>query len=293
MTTSDRPTGSHAIAQELSQQSRQGPLRQIVIPPCPALLVKLRQTMSEPEPDLNAVAQIAASDVAMSATLLRNANGAAHAGGQPVSTVGQAMDRIGLDASVVLMTSFLVRHAIPVNHPRLRDFWDQAADAAATMHFIARQLPGLAPETAQLYGLFHHVGMPVLLQSVRGYGATLVEATARIDQTFVATENANHRTDHAVVGALVALAWHLPPTLVAAIRLHHDLTALRDDTLEPAVRTLVSAGLLADRMRCERQGKTADRDWTDHGDAALRWLGVSDDDLSEWQLQLDADLQPA
>jgi hypothetical protein len=68
--------------------------------------------------------------------------------------------------------------------------------------------------------------MPVLMQSVRGYAGTMVEGLARKDRSFVATENANHRTDHAVVGALTARVWRLAPAVVAAIRLHHSLESL-------------------------------------------------------------------
>ena len=67
--------------------------------------------------------------------------------------------------------------------------------------------------------------LPVLLQQVRGYGSTMVEAAARIDRPYVATEDANHRTNHAVVGALVVRTWGLPPVLAASVRLHHDFTA--------------------------------------------------------------------
>ncbi len=287
------PTRNSAlIATELDQKRKNGPLKSIVIPPCPALLRDLKNAMGAAEPDLNEVARIAGSDVAMSATLLRNANGAMFASGQPVHTVGQAMNRLGLRESAALMTAFLVRHAIPVNHPKLRDFWDEASQSAGTLHFIARQLPGLSPELAQLYGLFQHVGMPVLLQSLRGYGGTLTEAAARKDRPFIATENANHRTDHAVVGALVAQAWHLPANLVAAIRLHHDNTALSDNGIEPEARTLVAAGLLADRMRRLRLTLPPDADWQAMGQQALDWLGSSEQDLEEW-LQMEQDQEAA
>ena len=46
------------------------------------------------------------------------------------------------------------------------------------------------------------LAMAVMVQSVKGYAGTLVEALARKARSFVDTENANHKTDHAVVGAL-------------------------------------------------------------------------------------------
>ncbi len=283
-------TRGERIAQELDRERRRGTLRQIVIPPCPALLQQLQAALAAPEPDLTEVARIAGSDVAMAATLIRNANSPLYAVGQPVQTVGQAMNRLGLQQTAALLTGFLARHAIPVNHPQLRNFWSEGAQRAAAMHFIAHQLPGLAPDLAHLYGLFCHVGIPVLLQSVRGYSGTLAEARARLDRPFVATENANHRTDHAVVGALVARAWRLAPEVMAAIRLHHDLGGLGDPGSEPEVYTLVAAGLLAEHLMRTHDGLDSDADWARHGRAALAWLQFSDDDVADWLPRLYGEL---
>lgn len=280
---------TQAVHQELDQARANGPLRQIQIPPCPELLQRLRAAMAAlPQPDLDEVGRIAAADVAMSATLLRVANSPLHlvAGHVPCSTVGQAMYRIGLDESAALMQAFLVRHAIPVHSPHLLRFWQRSTKRAVAMSFIARQLPGMRVDLAYSYGLFCHVGMPVLLQSVRGYGATMVEAAARIDRPFIATENANHRTDHAVVGALVVKVWHLAPELMTAIRLHHDFDALGDEGIDPEVRTLIAAGLVAEHLMRQHEGLDEDADWAGHRDAALAWLHLSDDELDHWDDQL-------
>jgi len=150
------------------------------------------------------------------------------------------------------------------------------------MHFIARQLPGIAPELAQLYGLFCHVGIPVLLQRMRGYSGTLVEAAARRDRSRVATENANHRTDHAVVGALVARLWGVAPSVMAAIRLHHDLLQFSRHGADPEVQTLVAMGLLAEDAMRRREGLDTEHDWQQHAGAARDWLGVNQDDVADW-----------
>ena len=86
------------------------------MPPCPELLTRLQRAMATAEPDLNEVGRIAHADVAMSATLIRNANGALFANGQPVTSVGQAMTRLGLRQTAAIMTGFLARHALPVRH---------------------------------------------------------------------------------------------------------------------------------------------------------------------------------
>lgn len=282
------------IRDDLDQSRRRGPLQQIQIPPCPELLAQLQQAMSQPEPDLNLVGRIASSDVAMAATLLRIANGPLFKPvGLPCTTVGQAMTRIGLRESVAVMTGFLAQHAIPVNAPQLARFWERSTKRAIAMAIIAQQLPGLSPDLAHSFGLFLHVGMPVLMQSVRGYAATMVEAGARIDRPYIATENANHKTDHAVVGALVVRVWNLPAPLMAAIRLHHDFTALGHDGIEPEIHTLMAAGLIAEHLMRRHEGLPEDADWAGHHQAAMAWLHIGWDELAQWEEAITAQFDAA
>lgn len=271
------------VTSELDAARRSGPLQQIVVPPCPELLTRLQRAMASDEPDLNEVGRIANADVAMAATLIRNANGAAFAGSQPVASAGQAMNRLGVRQTAAIMTGFLARHALPVKSPLLQGFWERSTRRAVVMALLAEQLPGLSGDLAWSYGLFNHVGLPVLMQSVKGYAGTMMEAAARKDRPFVATENANHRTDHAVVGALTARVWRLAPAVVAAIRLHHSLESLGSRGTEPEVHTLVATGLVADQLLQRLEGLAADADWLAHGNAALAWLQVSADDLLHWE----------
>lgn len=282
ITATELPTIDDVL-QELDRARRNGPLQHIVIPPCPELLTRLQRVMAEAEPDLNEVARIATSDVAMSATLLRAANSPAYsAGGAPVQTIGQAMNRLGLQHTASVMTAFLVRGALRVTAPQLQRFWERSTKRAVAMAHLAERLPGMSADLAHTYGLFCHVGMPVMAQSIKGYLGTMVEASARIDRSYVQTENANHRTDHAVVGALVTRLWRLAPAVTAAIRLHHDLDALGERRADPEVNTLVSVGLLAEWLMRRHEALDADVDWLRHGATAMTWLQVSEDDLDTW-----------
>ncbi|MBQ0961655.1 HDOD domain-containing protein [Ideonella sp. 4Y11] len=285
--------GMRQIQVELDQARDTGPLRTIIIPPCPALLQRLRDAMAQVDPDLTEVARIVGSDVAMSAALIRVANSPAYLTGQPVQTIGQAMNRLGLERTAAEMAAFLLQRSLPLQSPHLKRFWERAAKRANAMGFIARRLPGMSADLAHTYGLFCHVGTPVMLQSVKGYGSTIVEAGARIDRSYVATENANHRTDHAVVGALVARVWRLAPEVMAAIRRHHDLDMLGSEDTEPEVHTLVAAGLVAEHLMRRHEGLDPDADWSGHHGAALHWLAIDEDELAIWEDELRAVLDAA
>ena len=281
------------IGAEIDQARRGGPLQRLVIPACPTLLTRLRAALAQGEPDLSEVARIASSDVAMAAALIQTANAPAHAVGPPTRTVGQAMNRLGLQQTAATMTAFLARRSIRADSPHLRRFWERSSRRAAAMVFIARRLPGLSPDLAHTVGLFLHVGQPVLLQSMLGYGGTLAEAAARTDRSFVATENANHRTDHAVVGALVARVWRLAPEVMAAVRLHHDLAGLVACGTEPEVATLVAASLVAEQLMRQHEGLPSDEDWARHAAVACDWLQVGPDELLDWQDEIAPTLDAA
>jgi HD-like signal output (HDOD) protein len=280
----DRTEG---ILRELDGARRSGPLQHIAIPPCPELLSRLQQAMAPAEPDLNEVASIATCDVAMSATLIRCANSPIYAAGQPSQTIGQAMNRLGLEQTAAVMTAFLAKSSLKVpNSPYLQRFWERSAKRASAMAFIAERMPGMSIDVARTYGLFCHVGIPVMSQSVKGYLGTMVEAHARIDRTYVATENANHRTDHAVVGALVARLWRLAPPVIAGIRLHHDYEILAERQSESDVKNLIAMGLVAEFFMRRHESLDADIDWLRHGQAALAWLHLGTDELATWEDEL-------
>ena len=279
-------TSTEAIREELDHSRKKGALQRIVIPPCPELLARLQATMALPEPDLTEVSRIASSDVAMSAVLLRYANGPMHAAGQPVQTIGQAMNRLGLEQTASVMTGFMAQRAIRVTSVHLQRFWERAAKRAIAMTFMAHKFPGMSADVAHTYGLFCHVGLPVMMQSVPGYAGTLAEARARTDRSAIETENINHKTDHAVVGSLVARVWRLAPQVMAAIRLHHDLDVLGCKHTDAEVQLLVASGLLAERMMLKHEGIDPDRDWIEHAEKALKWLDLREEELEVWDLEL-------
>lgn len=277
------------IDRELELARRDGPVRDIIIPPCPNLLLALQAEVRTGDPDPAEIARIAGADVAMAAALLHITNSSRYARARQPKTVAQAVAMLGIAPTVTVLTSFLLRHSIAVNSPLLEHFWETSTRRSLAMGYIARQLYDLDPEQAQLCGLFCHVGIPVMLQGVRGYAGTLAEALARQDRSFTDTENAAHKTDHAVVGAIVAKTWHLPANIAAAIRLHHDFSVLADASVAAEVRTQVAVAAVAEHLVGLHEQVTLQREWAQHGDACLAMLQVGQGELEQW---LDA-LQPA
>lgn len=280
---------SRSIDQNIQEARAHPSVRAIVIPPCPESLVRLQEIISAPELDSAALEQLASSDVAMAAAVIRTANSPLYGLAQPVQTVGTALMVLGLQPVVELLSAFITRNALHVSTPLLEHFWESSQRKAIACEHIGRQLYSFDPGLGYSFGLFCHVGMPVLVKAVRGYSGTVTEALARKDRTFTQTENAAHRTDHAVMGAIVARTWHLPPEVAQAIWLHHDFASLQDERFDPLVRHLVALGLLAEFLVNHHENLPPTREWTLHGQVCMDHLHVSQDELDHW---ID-DLYPA
>lgn len=277
------------IDRELELARTQGPVRDIIIPPCPELLAALQVEVRKGDPDPGVISRIASADVAMAAALLRIANSPLYSRSRPAATVGDAIAMLGVGQTITILTGFLTRNAIPINSRLIEHFWETSTRRALAMGYIARQLYGMDPDIAHTCGLFCHVGIPIMLQGVKGYAGTLAEAMARQDRSFTETENIAHRTSHAVVGAIVAKTWHLPPIVAVAVRLHHDFTVLNDEKIPAEARTLVAMTLVADHLVARHEGVEGNKEWTIHGAEGLRYLNVDEAEVESW---LDA-LHPA
>lgn len=270
------------INRELAQARDHGPVKDIVIPPCPQLLVQLQTELGGADPDPQAVARIAGSDVAMAAALIRIANSPLYARREPVSSVTQAVSMLGVRPTAQVLTGFLLRHSIRIDPTLIEHFWESSTRRSLAMAHIAGQMYGVDVDIAKTCGLFFHVGIPVMLQGVKGYSGTLVEAMARQDRTFIQTENAAHRTDHAVVGAIVAKTWRLPAVVAHAVRLHHDFSVLADTGVALEVRQLVAIAAIADHLVARHEGVKSQREWQQSGADCLAFLQITADEVDAW-----------
>jgi HD-like signal output (HDOD) protein len=270
------------IDRELDLARSEGPVRDIVIPPCPELLTELQVETRKADPDPAEIARIAGSDVAMAAALMRFANSPMFTRARPARTVAEAVAMLGVGQAVAILTGFLTRNTIRIKSPLVEHFWETSTRRSLAMAYIARQLYGVDAEVAQTCGLFMHVGIPIMLQGVRGYAGTFAEALARQDRSFTQTENAVHRTDHAVVGAIVAKTWRLPPVISIAVRLHHDFTALRVESIPAEVRNLVAIAAIAEHLVADFEGIKLQREWDRHGAECLTFLQIGEAEVDLW-----------
>lgn len=258
----------------------------IAIPPRPALLAQLQMEMAGADPDFDRIARLVAGDVALTAAVLRTVNSPFYALSRKAATMPEAISLLGLRQIGALVTGFVLRRSIGGESANLTRFWDVTTKRSFALARLARGLRGVDADVAQTFGLFCDVGIALLMQRFPDYAATLGAANRSASLPFTEVEHAAHRTDHALVGALMARTWGLPQPVCDAIRAHHDYAIFHSSQTPECVTRLIAMGLVAELAIQRFAGMNESREWDKGGDAAAGALMLGDADIEEWMERL-------
>jgi HD-like signal output (HDOD) protein len=260
-------------------------LKDIAIPPRPTALVNLKRELAREEPELANLVEIVASDVAMSAALIKLVNSPWLGLRRRVGTVQEALMILGLKRCELVLTEIALRKALPAEGVLLERFWDVSSKRSQAMGLLAPRI-GLETATAQTMGLFADVGIPVLVQRFAqpSYLDTLRSANDSTD-AFTLVEQSRHGTDHTVIGAIVARSWGVSSDVSQAVRLHHDYDIF-GDAVPPQVQELVALCLIAEHIIQRFEGQNHHGEWTKGGAHSMKLLSLSDEELDMWTDEL-------
>ena len=257
-------------------------LASIDIPPCPAILGRIRAAMATDAMNFHRLSELICADVALAAGLLKTANSSFFGARNRARTVNGALLMLGLDVTCQAVATLGIRRAFPVNVTFNR-FWDASAKIATLSGWLAGRLDACTarPENAYTYGLFRDCGIAVLLHRIDGYEAVLRAANADPFNSFTDAERSRLPTDHALLGSLLAQDWWLPDSMCQAIRSHHDPQAL--DGSNPTIQTdtlhLMAVGQLAEYLLQQNTGESMTAEWSKLGAHCLTILNLTPDDL--------------
>ena len=180
-------------------------VKEIGIPPCPAILTKLlRETRSE-EPDFRRVGQLIGGDVALASAVLKVANSPFYGLRTKASSVQQALALLGLRAVSHLVTGLLLRQAFSgAPGPSMERYWKSSMATSLISALLSRETGQGDSGIACTYGLFRDCGMPVMLQKYPIYADIFDGSAHTPGEPVLDVENDRYATNHARVGAQLA-----------------------------------------------------------------------------------------
>ena len=208
------------------EQDAEAIVRDLGIPPCPEILLKVLREMRQDDPDFAKIGNLISSDVSLAAATLETVNAAAFGLRTKVASVDKALSLLGLRNVKDVVTGLLLREALPIDDSAALDhFWDTSSAVAQTAALIARPLAKLDREDAYTFALFRDCGIPLMVRKFSDYDRFFTTAVSGA-RSFTAAERSHFSVDHACVGAHLARKWHLPDEMADAIALHHEYDVL-------------------------------------------------------------------
>jgi len=190
--------------------------------PFPAVAQRAIGLLNDPDTSLRAIREALEKDPAIAAGLLRVANSAAYRSRQTISSVEQAVQRLGSRHVLDIVTSVAAMGMFKDAKGVGLQVRDHCARVGAMTRVLATEWHQKSAESPFLCGLLHDLGKLLLLQvSGIDYQKLDPRVLTQADEAFV-HERALLGYDHAVLGAHVLDAWKLPASVAEVVALHHQ-----------------------------------------------------------------------
>ena len=196
-----------------------------VLPLSPSLLPKLLPSLSDVDTNFDEVVRIISMDQALTAKLLQICNSAFFGQSEPVSTVAEAVNRVGYQSLYLLVATINGSNCFPCPPPKGVDMgklWRHSITTAFNAKFVAESadMDGNLLFTA---GLLHDIGKMIMAQAhPQVIGSGFYQPT---DAASTEREIIQFGCTHAEVGAALLEKWKLPAQLAISVRHHHDPAA--------------------------------------------------------------------
>jgi len=220
-------------------------LSQIELPLMPHVSAKVLELTNSPDFSYKELTQIIITDQIISSKLLKMANSALLGTGKEITSLSQAIVRLGSRwvNNLVLSTSLSATiSSEELYGPDGLKLWDHSVGCA----FIAKHLAEVArlnPEEAFLAGLLHDIGKLVYISVSRGIIKDFPIKFKNIEDML----NLIIENDHANMGDIISREWAFPAIIRHCIRYHHSFVCCAEE------QKLVMVISLADKI-CNYNG---------------------------------------
>lgn len=259
-------------------------LGSVKIPSAPAVFMQLHELMQSDEPDIDEVANTIQNDMALAALVLKTVNSPFFGLRTEVKSIRQATMLLGLLNIGNIVAGLALRRAMEEQGGEAPDnYWDSPANVGKVAARLATRVPGVLPDEAYMLGLFHHVGIPLMMQRFADYLAVTREVHCQGGHV-TDCEDAHYRTNHAVVGYFVSKSWGLPKHIGELILNHHAVNEVlgRDGGRMTREGGLLAVLKMAEYVDQRFWGRFDDPEWQQHGADILAYVGISDTDFEDF-----------
>ncbi len=194
-------------------------LEHLDLPVLPEAASRIIQLCEDPDSDPRDIQTALERDPSLAAQIMRIANSALFAPVEPISSLQNAVSRLGMTTIRNLSLAAALQGPLFTNRQHeqtMRAVWKHSALTAVFARDVARRVR-VSGEVAFLWGLMHDVGRPLVLQAAVER-PDLLGCGSESPQLLEAAMDAFHGR----VGARLVRAWGLPYPIAQIVGWHHD-----------------------------------------------------------------------
>lgn len=180
----------------------------LVLPTLPEVALRIRESVENPDVSAQMLAEVIASDTALSARLIKVANSPLLRGRVAVDNLQMGITRLGITFVRNLATGLAMEQMFQATSEfvdtRMRASWEHSIEVASISHVLAKHYAGLKPDQATLAGLTHEIGiLPIL--TIAEENPALLQDEEALDRIITQL--------HPRIGKAILEAWEFPPEL--------------------------------------------------------------------------------
>ncbi len=195
------------------------------LPTVPVLASRLVHVLNDPDAAPAEISRLIGLDPALTANTLRAANSSYLGFTKPVTSLAEAMFRLGTKWVFQIAFSSLVytnlRQPAAGYGLAAEDVWRHSMAVAIMAESLRDHMNIRDIGAIYTAGLLHDMGKIALGEFVSDAFPALQQAVTEGPATFEEAEQSILGIDHAEVGALIAQNWRFPENIVDCIRWHH------------------------------------------------------------------------
>jgi putative nucleotidyltransferase with HDIG domain len=195
-----------------------------LVPPLPHVVAQLLKEIQDPNATASSVGDIAASDPAMAASMIRTVNSAAFGLSRKITSVAEAVNFLGFTSVKSMVLRLQLEQTLggagKKNNDDVEDLWIHSLVVSYIADTLARKVPGVDRGFVSTLALLHDIGK-LVVQTQFPHEAEQLRGVSPSESPLM-REVRVLGVDHATLGANLAAKWGLPGDLVQAIRWHHN-----------------------------------------------------------------------
>ncbi|MCG9680136.1 HDOD domain-containing protein [Vibrio sp. Isolate24] len=233
------------------------------LPRIQKVLQELLDMVNQDEVDFGELSRKIATDQVLSARLLRMANSAHFGGNKTVSSVNEALLRVGTGPVRTLVVASVLSGAFPkLKTLDMDQYWEDTFEVSVIASKIADET-GMDSNEVFTTGILHNIG-ELMIHTLVPDAAVKIHERAEAGEDAIAVQEEVLDITAPTLGAKLAKTWKFPEPMVDAIANYHDP---RDAELSPKMATTLHFA------------RSIHRDWDklDNDDAKARYLAEHPD----------------